>query len=300
LDIESSIGSELEYQLLSGRRLVDEVTGKSLTNTIREAALRGDMATQAEAMNQLIEQEGETLESNLFARKQMSQLLGMDEQQLASAIQKKKILDKSAAKGLTIDLEGSDAIAQAAAALKAGAITPEDFKTFSDQVDTRSTEDLLKESIEIQKAQLFYATLQDQADITKMSKEALLKFSVGKYEVSADQTREAGAARILYNQAMATFDATLELFNKVKEPIDKLNPFANDMVSFPGYGKRTLFAKEGAIQLNDNDMVVAGTKLFGGTSDTATFAKAVVDAINNQTKQLLNQTYSGINTPYYG
>jgi hypothetical protein len=33
--------------------------------------------------------------------------------------------------------------------------------------------------------------------------------------------------------------------------------------SSSGYGKRTLFGPEGAIQLNDKDTVIAGTNLFG-------------------------------------
>jgi len=40
---------------------------------------------------------------------------------------------------------------------------------------------------------------------------------------------------------------------------------ADDMVSPQGYGKRTLLAPEGAIQLNDKDTVIAGTNLGGGT-----------------------------------
>jgi hypothetical protein len=40
---------------------------------------------------------------------------------------------------------------------------------------------------------------------------------------------------------------------------------ADDMVSPQGYGKRTLLAPEGAIQLNDKDTVIAGTDLGGGT-----------------------------------
>ena len=38
----------------------------------------------------------------------------------------------------------------------------------------------------------------------------------------------------------------------------------------PGYGKRTLLAPEGAIALNDKDTVIAGTNLGGGTSKTPT------------------------------
>ena len=42
----------------------------------------------------------------------------------------------------------------------------------------------------------------------------------------------------------------------------------NDVVS-QGYGKRTLMAPEGAIQLNDKDTVIAGTDLGGGTQQSS-------------------------------
>jgi hypothetical protein len=44
---------------------------------------------------------------------------------------------------------------------------------------------------------------------------------------------------------------------------------ADDMVSPQGYGKRTLLAPEGAIQLNDKDTVIAGTDLGGGTQQSS-------------------------------
>lgn len=43
------------------------------------------------------------------------------------------------------------------------------------------------------------------------------------------------------------------------------NKFKGDDVVSTGYGKRTLLAPEGAIQLNDKDTVIAGTDLGGGT-----------------------------------
>jgi hypothetical protein len=92
LNIESSIGQELEYQLLTGNRLVDEVSGESLTNAYREATFRGDANKQAEIMNQLLEQEGGTLENNLLARQQMAKLLGTDEATIARSLQKKELL----------------------------------------------------------------------------------------------------------------------------------------------------------------------------------------------------------------
>jgi hypothetical protein len=42
----------------------------------------------------------------------------------------------------------------------------------------------------------------------------------------------------------------------------------NDVIS-QGYGKRTLMAPEGAIQLNDKDTVIAGTDLGGGTQQSS-------------------------------
>lgn len=137
LNIESSIGQELEYQLLSGRRLVNQ-QGKSLTNEFRVAQLRGDASKQADLMNQILEQEGETLENNLFARQQMSQLLGMDEATLARSLQKKKILEKIGGEAL-FDLSGKE-LFEAAKGLGTSA---DDLKALAESEDTRSTEKIL-------------------------------------------------------------------------------------------------------------------------------------------------------------
>jgi len=93
LNIESSIGDELEYQLLSGNRLVDQ-QGNSLTNQYRQAVMSKDANKQADLLNQILKQEGSTLENNLFAREQMSKLLGMDEAAISQALQKQKVLSK--------------------------------------------------------------------------------------------------------------------------------------------------------------------------------------------------------------
>ena len=64
LDIQGSIGKEIEYQALTGRQLT--VDGdKSLTDEYRKATIMGDANRQAELMNQFIESEGEGLRTNL-------------------------------------------------------------------------------------------------------------------------------------------------------------------------------------------------------------------------------------------
>jgi hypothetical protein len=145
LDIESSIGEELEYQLLSGRRLVND-QGESLTNKMREAVLQGDMNKQADALNEIIMQEGDHLKNNMFARKQLAKTLGIEEKQLASALQKKMILDKAGKAGIALSLDSTDdAFKKAAAELtKQGEMTADEFEGFKKQMDTRTTDDILK------------------------------------------------------------------------------------------------------------------------------------------------------------
>jgi hypothetical protein len=138
LNIESSIGDELEYQLLSGRRLVNE-QGKSLTNEFRVAQLRGDASKQADLMNDILEREGETLENNLFAREQMSKLLGVDEATLARSLQKKKLLEKIGGEAL-FNLSGKE-LFEAAKGLGASA---DDLATLAENEDKRSTESILQ------------------------------------------------------------------------------------------------------------------------------------------------------------
>ncbi len=171
LNIESSIGDELEYQLLSGRRLVND-QGESLTNKMREAALQGDMNKQAETLNEIVMQEGDHLKNNMFARKQLAKTLGIEESKLASALQKKMILEKAGEAGISLSLDSTDdAFDKAAAELtKTGAMTSKEFGEFKKQMDTRTTEDLLKESLLVQRESLMVnlMAIKDQDGLTSI------------------------------------------------------------------------------------------------------------------------------------
>ena len=155
LNIESSIGNELEYQLLSGRRLVNK-QGESLTNKMREAALSGDMNKQAETLNEIIMQEGDHIKDNMFARKQLAKTMGIEESKLASALQKKMILDKAGEAGISLSLDSTDAAFEEAAKKleETGELSSKEFGEFKKQMDTRTTEDLLKESLLVQRENL--------------------------------------------------------------------------------------------------------------------------------------------------
>jgi hypothetical protein len=104
LNIEESVGNELEYQLLSGKRLVDD-QGKSYTNMYRAATLSGDMNKQADIMKNILEGQGDVLETNVLARKKLAETLGIEESTMAKMVQKRKLLKSLGAEKL-FDLTG--------------------------------------------------------------------------------------------------------------------------------------------------------------------------------------------------
>ena len=307
LDIESSIGSELEYQLLSGKRLVDE-SGKSLTNTYREATIRGDAAEQANTLNKILEQEGDVLENNLFARKQMSQLLGMDEASLARALQKKKLLEESKAEVL-FDLSGEPLKKAAEAMVASGAITEDAFKEIVDLSDTRTTDEKMVEELTV------------IAENTALLKSGQVG-AVAQVQQSLDEIVKGPMTAAMMNMS----DNALKAIGKTLTSVDLVNSIsvgavkdlfisattpematADDAVIPAGYGNRILSFPEDTLQapiaFSDKDTIIAGTKLSGGGGSgmTQNAAVMIVAAIERQTAALRAGLFQerGINTPIY-
>jgi len=85
LDIESSVGKELEYQLISGKRLVD-AQGNSLTNKLREAKISGNAEEQANAMTEILTTQSDIIEKGNYLQKQaLAEAMGMTTEQLVGA-----------------------------------------------------------------------------------------------------------------------------------------------------------------------------------------------------------------------
>lgn len=155
LDIEASIGKELEYQLLSGHRLIgnakasEKLRGKSLTNAYREATIQGKAADQADILNQILKQEGDALRNNMFLRKQMADLLSMDEATLGRALQKQHLLKKVGAEQL-MSLEGEDfqkALSELQKKYKNNEFA-EEFSQLMDLADNRTSADRTAKAVE--------------------------------------------------------------------------------------------------------------------------------------------------------
>lgn len=315
LNIESSIGQELEYQLLSGRRLVDQ-QGKSLTNTYREATLRGDMSQQASTLNTILEQEGETLQNNLFARKQMADLLGMDEASLSRALQKKKLLESDSNLKVLMNLDGNEFITEAQRLAKNGEITAEQLAELSKTADTRTTDDILAEQLNVQIETL--ATMkamltEQQAGLVQETRANILNsglisnvqaglVDLTKSEMTARGAYAGSKEKITRSADIVTKSINATEKNLEAEVLKTPSPVrANDLIAYPaGYGDRILLAGEDTFALNNEDTVVAGTNLLGSSTGTSNddklaqtmmmVGKMIVAAINSQGSPLFAGT----------
>jgi hypothetical protein len=315
LNIESSIGQELEYQLLSGHRLVD-TKGKSLTNSYREATLQGNASKQADTLNTILEQEGDTLRNNLFARKQMSELLGMDEAALSRALQKKSILESIDGGETLFDLAG-DSLLEAA---KSAGATEEQIAKLVENQDNRTTDQKIEQTLTMMVEKGIKAQLVDQAGtVTKISADlqARAKQVVAPGTGASSGTiTEMGKVTIAekgVNQIEKAADTAVKNVTPQKDASyveGTPAKTAGDLLATPtGYGDRILLAGEDTFALSNDDTVVAGTNLMGGGSSGAgsndklsavmmQVGAMIVSAINRkQTDQLFN---GGINAPTYG
>lgn len=316
LNIESSIGQEMEYQLLSGRRLVDEVSGESLTNAYRAATIQGDANKQAMLMNKIISQEGDTLRNNLFARQQMASLLQTDEATIARMIKKQDILKKLDPGGKLMGLEG-DALAKKMATLGA---TQADIDAVLKSNDMRSTDEKVADAMDILVTRgiklqgLDYSALMNSGSAGRVGGvNAVGNFLTNFIPsgVAGIQGTQTAAFTAGVGGAVMGAPGGLGGLLVGGTPISKTNPMptlvvatddAGDFYSGPG-GGRMLLGPEGSFRINNNDLVMGGTNLFsGGGGDVMQFAAAVVAAITTQTRELKADPVfgRGLSNSYYG
>lgn len=318
LNIESSIGQEMEYQLLSGRRLVDN-QGNSLTNRYREAMITGKANDMAMTMNEILEKEGNTLRTNMFARKQMAELLNMDETTLARMLKKQEIL-KSLPNGQDLmKLTGADL----AAKLATSGLAAADIAAVMAGDDLRSTDEKLNDvldqmtttGIKTVLVSGYGAQAQKASDARVGMATGAATLIGGAASAAFGPAQTAAIGQLGYNIATnvgAALSGGMGLLVGNK-PVNKTNPMPvlvipttnmDDFASFGG-GGRLLLGPEGAMSINNNDVVLGGTKLFGNkgaSADVMQMAAAIVAAINNQTRELKSDPVfgRGLSNSYYG
>ena len=144
LNIEQSIGQELEYQLISGQRLLT-AEGTSLTNEYRMATIKGDALKQAKLMSRFLEDQGDTLENNMYAREKAAELFGIDDAQLAKSIQKQKMLASLGATNLVEMAKGD--METVYKKLQEGGASEDQINELKKNMDNRSTEQVANDHL---------------------------------------------------------------------------------------------------------------------------------------------------------
>jgi len=295
LDIESSIGDELEYQLLSGRRLTDQ-SGKSLTNAYREATLQGNATKQADTLSTILTQEGDTLKNNLFARQQMSKLLGIEESTLSRALQKKSILEKLPGGNQLMALTG-DAMLSAA---KASGATAKDLEDLNANMDTRTTDERMVADLDSMISNGISVMIKNPGDIQKSNANKILNASEDITKtlpstVSPTAAMIAGDVLVVKNILGAIFDVS-KFIKDIATGNVETNPNKATAKSGDTIPGNALGGVVPAGYPNDTypTFLTSGetiTPAGGASPDVAQLTAAIVAAINNQTKALTSNGF---------
>lgn len=286
LDIESSIGDELEYQLLSGHRLTD-ASGKSLTNAYRTATMQGKASDQADIMNKLLEDEGTVLENNLFARQQMAKLMGIEEGELSRALQKKKLLKESGAEFL-FKFSGDELKQQAAAAKAAGKLNEEGFNKIMAMQETRTSDEILTELLEVNQESAISNFLQTkQLALIAKSQGQVLK-DAGDLKLMKYVEEEAASVGNAMMIAKSQELKATALLGKINDNLGKgsgaasAQPASETSLPAAGVMQDGLLVNDGLVNFNPRDQfmqvndgaMIAGTNVDGN--------KKFASALNGQ------------------
>jgi hypothetical protein len=286
LDFESSIESELEAELLTGKNINFEKA--------RELALNNDIAGAAELIAQQIGDSASFSKMNRIQQEALAKAAGMTRDELAQSLMDREALIKLGAK------EGQDAqdrynemraagMSEAAIAEKLG--DDELARMYEQQSVQEKFNDTMTELKEMLSEELLPAfqtageflkenmgLVKGMAKFMLILKAAQIGYNVGsaialtlarkkKVESKKDAVGEIWGGAFESLGGIPVVGVVLAIAAALGATALMMGAFADDMVSKPGYGKRTLFGPEGAIQLNDKDTVIAATNPFGFGDD---------------------------------
>ena len=274
LDFETSIENELKAELLTGQALNLE--------RARALALQNDLAGVAEELAKQGMTAAKFGQMNAIAQKSYAAALGLSTDQLSEQLQKRELAIKSGKSLAQLDKEQADEAAKRqdiqtrfnAAVEKLqdliGGLVAGPFGKLLEiitKILTNTT--LLSAAMAVYIGRQTYLLTLKAAELMLTKKQARTN--------AADAAVEAGksASTVPVIGAVLGVAAALTAFAAFSGLLSK----GDDVIS-PGYGKRMIFSPEGAVALNNNDTLVAGTNLGGGrgnSTDLSPLASAIND-----------------------
>jgi hypothetical protein len=171
LNIEDSVNKELEYQLLSGKRLVDQ-QGKSITEKLRMAKITGDANKMAEATADIYTSQKDTLEgNNHFAKQALADMMGMTQAQMMKAYQTQKLIKTGMGEDKVTEILAMDP-AQYAAAIKDMSDDQQTiFNKLKQDQSQLTTDEKMGELLDMKRTIKVVQVTEQKAALTKEEKE---------------------------------------------------------------------------------------------------------------------------------
>jgi hypothetical protein len=287
LDIESSIGSEMTANVLLGKHLN--------LNSVRQAALYGDVESVAEEINKVLNSQNINLESfnsmMPYQKKALTQSLGLGEDEIQQMLLRNKLANKDLlAKVKAGEITGAQLAKQ-------GKITEEEAQQLitaerrtTVQQDLQMIQDQLSQSLKANMPGI-QSLIKGLADFgTRVEDVGVLRAMFGggrsQAEKAADEAKASGTSisekqAAEANASADTGSGTYMLANALVGPMGYMMAGIKDLFfdkqykattmndgvitpSSPSGYSRVLSGPEGSIALNDNDTIVAGTNLNSG------------------------------------
>jgi hypothetical protein len=305
LDFESSITSELEAEMLIGKNLNLE--------RARAAALAGDQVTLMEELNSQMGSLEDFQNMNVIQQQALASAMGMTGDQLSDILMKQEIQGRTAEELKAMGKDELAAIVEKqdaqqsfnAAVAQLKGLLADSVKFLNPIMEGFSF--IVQKAVEFKNVflaltglQLAYIGYQKVSKALKVSELALTKrnffSSLGNLIVEAAKS----VAKIPFVGPALAIAAGAAIYGAFKGYGSKGDDVMSPGGNASGYGNRTLFGPEGAIQLNNKDTVIAGTNLFDKGDDVISKGAGEVkiptqdNRVGNETNRLL-QTLIGQN-----
>ena len=274
LNIESSIGSELEYQQLTGKRLLDQ-NGKSLTNEYRMATLKGDATKQAELMEHFLEEEGDNLENNMLARKKAAELFQMSEADLMRMRQQQKLVSKLEISDIMKEAEGDLDVVKKK--MEAQGFQADDIQDVIAASDTRTTDERMEDHLKAIRANLVGDKFRGKEDQVTTDRTALEKILPARQEQYVENIKDADSALGEISVGMESFKVAIQPALTGLEMMNKLTGKFGQEISSAATNLSTIIKvpvadiEEGASAVGGDGGLATGGFVSGpgsGTSDS--------------------------------
>ena len=293
LNFESSIGAELEAELITGRQLNFE--------RARAAALTGDQAALMEEMAAQAGTLAEFQDMNVIAQQSLAQAFGMSRDEMAEMLMKQEAINKFGDEAAQLNAKQLEDFEKSGLSLEDYLNKQKEQLSIQEKFNTAMTRlqeivgavvegpfgkllnivaDLLSNTEALAAAAAVYITRLGVITVLKQ-RELIASRKIATTDAAGAAAKAAGSAASMGPLGwVLAGGAALGLFAVLSNMLK-----ADDMVS-PGYGKRMIMSPEGTVALNDNDTIVAGTNLGGGGGGNNS---GVMEAINNLASSLSKQ-----------